>query len=238
MSYILEALKMSEQSRQQRTASAQYSLLPMVDTGTETWGHRHRYWVVAALALNGLALAILLRPVAIETVQTGMTSQKVLTDVVSPASVSDSMSTVASAMTPVPAIPAAAISPEVPIRASGTARPSASPPPEQALGTVSNNQARTARLPANRTHTTIQSSPTTSEPAQTEPTPSAGIPASIQKQLPPITVAGIIHDGANNLVIVNDKLLHEGDEVSPGLKLEKIRDSSVELSFKGYRFER
>ncbi len=32
--------------------------------------------------------------------------------------------------------------------------------------------------------------------------------------------------------------LREGDEVAPGLKLEKIQDDSLVFSYKGYRFMR
>jgi hypothetical protein len=43
-----------------------------------------------------------------------------------------------------------------------------------------------------------------------------GMPMSIQKQLPPISVAGYIQDEEhNNVVIVNDRLLREGDEAAP-----------------------
>ena len=33
-------------------------------------------------------------------------------------------------------------------------------------------------------------------------------------------------------------MLREGDEVAPGLKLEKIEDSGLVFSYKGYRFTR
>jgi general secretion pathway protein B len=39
------------------------------------------------------------------------------------------------------------------------------------------------------------------------------------------------------MVIVNDKLLHEGDELLPGLKLEKILQDSLVFNYKGYRFK-
>jgi general secretion pathway protein B len=57
--------------------------------------------------------------------------------------------------------------------------------------------------------------------------------------LPPINIAGYIRDAeANRLVMVNDRLLREGDELAPGLKLEKILDDSVIFNFRGHRFKR
>jgi hypothetical protein len=41
-----------------------------------------------------------------------------------------------------------------------------------------------------------------------------------------------------NIAIINDRLMKEGDEVSPGLRVEKIKDDSVIFSYKGYVFSR
>ncbi len=40
------------------------------------------------------------------------------------------------------------------------------------------------------------------------------------------------------MVIVNDKLLREGDEVEPGLRVEKILGDGLVFDYKGYRFKR
>ena len=57
--------------------------------------------------------------------------------------------------------------------------------------------------------------------------------------LPPLNVAGFIHDEqGSNMAIINDKLMKEGDEVSPGLRVEKIKDDSVIFNYKGYVFSR
>ena len=41
-----------------------------------------------------------------------------------------------------------------------------------------------------------------------------------------------------NLAIINDKLVREGEEVAPGLRLEKIIDESAVFTYKGQRFRR
>ena len=84
----------------------------------------------------------------------------------------------------------------------------------------------------------------TSTPPATPPQPrSAGVertdlPSDLPRQLPAIAVAGYIRDGNANMVIVNDKLLREGDEVEPGLTLESIHGDGVTFNYKGYRFRR
>lgn len=68
--------------------------------------------------------------------------------------------------------------------------------------------------------------------------PDQGIDA-LPKGLPPLIISGFINDeqGAN-LAIINDKLVHEGEEVAPGLRLEKVIDESAIFSYKGQRFRR
>ena len=61
----------------------------------------------------------------------------------------------------------------------------------------------------------------------------------LPQDLPTVSVAGFIRDdGAGGMVIVNDKLVHEGDEISPGLKLEKILHDGLVFNYKGQRFKR
>lgn len=40
------------------------------------------------------------------------------------------------------------------------------------------------------------------------------------------------------MVVVNDKLLREGDEAAPGVRVERILSDGVEFSYRGYRFRR
>jgi general secretion pathway protein B len=59
------------------------------------------------------------------------------------------------------------------------------------------------------------------------------------KELPPLEVTGYIHnEQGDNLAVINDKLIKEGDEISPGLRVEKIKDNSVIFNYKGYVFSR
>jgi len=66
------------------------------------------------------------------------------------------------------------------------------------------------------------------------------LPVSIQKDLPALSV--MVHaysdDPAKRMVGINNRLLHEGDEVAPGLRLERITLDGMILNYKGYSFRR
>ncbi len=68
----------------------------------------------------------------------------------------------------------------------------------------------------------------------------AELPLSIQQELPAmsITVHAYSAKPADRLVGINSRLLREGDEVAPGLKLERITPDGMILNYKGYSFRR
>ena len=54
------------------------------------------------------------------------------------------------------------------------------------------------------------------------------------KGLPTLNITGYINDqDGTRLVIVNDRLLREGEEVSPGLRVEKIIDDGCDIQLQG-----
>jgi general secretion pathway protein B len=65
------------------------------------------------------------------------------------------------------------------------------------------------------------------------------LPGSIRKSLPRIQVAGysFADDAGMRMVVINDRILREGEEVSAGIKLERIdSDGKLTLNYKGFRF--
>jgi general secretion pathway protein B len=59
------------------------------------------------------------------------------------------------------------------------------------------------------------------------------------KDLPPLNISGFIRNGqAGSLAMINNRLVHEGEEISPGLRLEKIKEDSAIFSYNGYVFSR
>jgi general secretion pathway protein B len=83
-----------------------------------------------------------------------------------------------------------------------------------------------------------------SQTSTTAPSPTfagsmAEMPPGLQREMPALSVAGFIRDeGSSSMVIVNDRLVREGDEVAPGVTLEKIINDSLVFNYKGYRFKR
>ena len=220
MSYILEALASSEQARQQVPAAPKYSLLPVVGEHAR----KRRLWpyaVAAVLIVNASALYFLARPVSLPEVQ-----------IATPAAVSTPVQTppkpqpqrVAEPVVvraPAPVVMAAKVEPKKPepkkrepkqpetvVKA---ADPQPAPPPPEA-----------SALPPPPMHAVSRFE----------------LPPGLHRELPALSVAGYIREeGSSGMVIVNDKLLHEGDELVPGLKLEKILQDSLVFNYKGYRFK-
>ncbi len=59
------------------------------------------------------------------------------------------------------------------------------------------------------------------------------------KDIPELNISGYIHEEKNgSIAMINNKLVHEGEEVSPGLRLVKILDDTAIFSYKGYVFSR
>jgi general secretion pathway protein B len=66
------------------------------------------------------------------------------------------------------------------------------------------------------------------------------LPVPIQREIPAMTVQ--LHSYSSKpgegLVYINSSRLREGDSVIPGLKLEQITPDGMIFSYKGYRFQR
>ena len=70
--------------------------------------------------------------------------------------------------------------------------------------------------------------------------PLAELPLTIQHELPSMAIQ--LHSYSskpmNSIVSINSKMMKEGESLAPGLVLEQITPDGVILSFKGYRFQR
>ena len=68
----------------------------------------------------------------------------------------------------------------------------------------------------------------------------AELPLALQQELPPMTISFHAYSGnpKERLVGINNRMLREGDELAPGFKLEQITPEGMILGFKGYSFRR
>lgn len=76
--------------------------------------------------------------------------------------------------------------------------------------------------------------------AQQQPVMNPDMPLAIRKTLPAISVA--VHAYSNTpqdrLVSINGRMLREGDRLAPDLRLEQITPDGMIFSYLGYRFRR
>lgn len=68
----------------------------------------------------------------------------------------------------------------------------------------------------------------------------AELPLALQRELPPMTVSVHAYSGrpGDRLVGINNRMLREGEYVVPGLKLEQITPDGMIFGYKGYSFRR
>ena len=68
----------------------------------------------------------------------------------------------------------------------------------------------------------------------------ADLPLSVQQELPAMTISFHVYSGDSEkrLVSINNRMLREGEHVVPGLKLEQITPDGMILGYKGYSFRR
>jgi general secretion pathway protein B len=66
------------------------------------------------------------------------------------------------------------------------------------------------------------------------------LPAELQKVARGISIAGFAHSDnpKERTAIINDRALREGEEVSGGLRVERIASDGVIFNLKGYRFRK
>ncbi|HSD60504.1 MAG TPA: general secretion pathway protein GspB [Burkholderiales bacterium] len=66
----------------------------------------------------------------------------------------------------------------------------------------------------------------------------AELPPALKEALPALAIRGFVYseDSRSRMVVINDRMLQEGDEVAADLRLERIDPDGIVLNYKGYRF--
>jgi general secretion pathway protein B len=221
MSFILEALKKSEERRRLLDASRQPRprILDMSLAGSRRWPT----WLFLGLLLAALAGGWWLRGAS------------------QPATVE---SPVITAPTPLPTIPTAApalpqITPVTTTASAPPLREAARPAPSAPVPTASSGE--TAR-PARGKPAVAQSvSPPpagVSPPAGPRPV-SREIPPAVRDRVPGLTMSLHFYadEPARRMVRIDDRIMREGQTVAENLVLEEITPSGAIFSFAGERFE-
>ena len=247
MSYILEALKKSDQQRQQGAAPTLTSVqFPVEETPQTTFP-----WLVA------LAAVVFIAGIVIGWLQHWNSGQLAAT-VPPPAERVVVQAPKANPPMTVPAPVNAAVDTRAPVARNSapiqspeslqTSPPHAAPfaVPVQALPTPAKPTTPIVKddfpVPAVRIPAVVKPEPVVSaKPAGVAEQPviaKAELPPAIQQELPAMSVSLHAYSGkpSNRLVGINDKLLQEGDSLMPGLVLEEITRKDMIFSYKGFRF--
>lgn len=232
MSYILDALRKSDQQRR-RNATPTLMLQP---AAAEPPRQPALYvYALLAFVLLGAGVAIgWLRPWQSEpTAQLLPASTPTLPE---PRQIPAPRA--AAAPEPVPALAAPHAAPAM----AGPAPAAAGPEPAPATAAIEPvhtppKVARKAAAPVPVAAAAGSSPPGAAAPAAAVMT-MAELPLAIQQELPPLSISVHAYSGkaAERLVGINGRLLHEGDSVAPGLALEQITPDGMILSYKGYTF--
>lgn len=64
------------------------------------------------------------------------------------------------------------------------------------------------------------------------------LPPAIQREIPPLAISGSMYstNPADRMLLVDKRMLHEGDEVAPGLVLDRVLPKGAILRYKGHLF--
>lgn len=241
MSYILEALKKAQAERQLGSAPTLHApTLQSVDRSSA--GARLKkpllLVIVAMAVVIAALLAMVLRPAAAPA---GAPAVQDVVGAPAPAARQPLAVPAVAAQTPARA-PAPSPAPVPAAEPAPLPAPVAALPPP--VATIA---------PAPRKHADAQSAQ--AAPATAAATGAAGAPAKsaafeepvqnlrdlpepIQRSIPQVAVGGYIYskNPSDRLLLIDKVLRREGDEVAPGLKLEKLNPKEAVFNFKGYRY--
>lgn len=229
MSFILDALKRADAERERGRVPGLHSQTPL-PTATAAvrparpsrWG-----WLVGLLGLLVAAMAWWLWPSSRDTATIPKPSVA---------------SATAPAAEPTPPISAPAPAPAVvaPVSTPAT-KPSPQPPVAPLL-----SPPPAAPAQAEPAAGTTAPAPTPAIPAAPPPKPAdpgpvrrlADLPADQRAQLPRLAVSGASYsqNPAHRMLIVNGAVVQEGQEIAPGLTLERIGPNEAVLNHRGLRF--
>jgi general secretion pathway protein B len=233
MSYILDALKKAEAERNSAAGTHLHAPQPAVvapladepSLRTKAW-IRFGLTAVAAvvLALVWLKFWRAAPPVA---------APPIVATAPAPGQQAPGM---ADAIPPAPAPQSSSAPPVAP--------PSPAAPPQEAPAKPAKQKARPAKKAAEKKPAKA-AAPSESKPNGTASPSSENriaslreLPQHIQSEIPALTVSGYIYSAnkADRTVLINRKLLHEGDQVMPDLTLERLTPTGMVLNYKGYRY--
>ncbi|MES2756855.1 MAG: general secretion pathway protein GspB [Pseudomonadota bacterium] len=207
MSYILEALKKSQAERQLGSAPTINAVPVGAAPHADLRPSRRPLWIALSAAALAVALALLAWRLMAPAPKAAVA---VLAATPPPVGVAV---TVAVAPPPLAVVPPSA--PQEPKRVVARPAPpapvkAAAPPPPPPPPSADEDKLPTLRE----------------------------LPEAIQRTVPPLTFGGYMYskNPADRLLLIDKSLRREGEEVAPGLVLEKLLPKAAVMNFNGYRY--
>lgn len=227
MSYILEALKKAQAERQLGNAPTIHAPPPSYSAPVT---HGSRKPLVVGLAAGTLVVALgavfLLRPPA---------PAPALQVASAPAQAAAPAAPVAA---PVPPAAVALPAPVAPAEPEEPVKPKAAPSPEKAKAPAPKQEAPRAE-PVEAAAETPRPVVVASAPAPEDNIgPLQSLPESVQREIPKLSFGGYIYspNPAERLLLIDKMLRREGEEVAPGLVLERLLPKAAIMNYRGMRY--
>jgi general secretion pathway protein B len=249
MSYILDALKKSEEERKRGTVP---DLLAVQDALGQKQKRRHvwPYLLLAALVLNAGTLLWWLAPW--QTAKPPVTTHSSAKQSPLPEQIAN-VESGSRKEKPAPAQDTPLVKSSAGKRVSDLQNPSVQIKAAQQERVASTSAPSTGEMQESRAIPPLlppQAPATSPALPETKPSVSSGgaggttvynlteLPSTIQQGLPTFSITALIHTGdpASGMVKINGQTMREGQELSPGLKLEEIISDGVIFRYHNYRF--
>lgn len=239
MSYILDALKKAESERKLGMVPTVHAQpLPSAATGAPAPGWRIRLpWLFGLPIFVTLVVGIgWLQPWRPQPASGGDAPRSYTAPAANPLPLAPPMPSAppfSSADTPSRVASRPKIAPVAPasIAANDGDSPGKSPNPADVL--------QPAAATPNVANVRAKATAAKVDPAEEKPVGTLqDLPENIQRELPTVAVSGYIYarNPADRTMLINKRLLHEGDQVGPDLMLEKMTPRGAVLNYKGYRY--
>ncbi|WP_027864859.1 general secretion pathway protein GspB [Massilia alkalitolerans] len=235
MSYILEALKKAQAERQLGNAPTIHAPPPSY-ASADTRGSRKP--VIIGIAAGALvvalgALFLLRQPAPAPAVQVASAPVPAPAPVSAPASAPAAPVVATLPAAPEPVVPA---KPEAPVKPKAppvSAKPPAPAPKPQPAPRAEPVEA----LPEPARPVLVAAAPAAPS-AEDHIGPLQSLPESVQREIPKLSFGGYIYspNPAERLLLVDKMLRREGEEVAPGLVLERLLPKAAIMNYRGSRY--
>ena len=226
MSFILEALKKSDQQRQRGAT-------PTLPTTTLTMAAPKQ----TAFLYYGLLAAVLLAGIVIGWLHPWQAEQPTA----APGSLAEKPQISVSHQIASPSLPGA---PETARKTTQELPASNSMPAVQPAPIIAAIKPDMSAPPRAQTYSAPPTAPISEKPAdaaqEQKVIPMAELPLQVQQEIPAMTIPLHAYSSKprDRLVSINDRMLREGESLTPGLRLEQITPDGLIFSYKEYRFRR